>query len=231
MIERTAPAPSKTPHRARHLATALLCVAIAGSLQACIEMAIGTAVVGGLAANDRRTLGAQTEDKAIAIKGEQRVAQIAGSDGHVNLASFNRKVLLTGEVRDEATKAAVEREAAAIEGVTGVINELMVGGVSNYTSRSNDALITGKVKASFVDAKELYANTIKVVTERGTVYLLGRVSAREANQATEIARGVPGVLQVVRAFEVIDESELKRPINPQPGATAVVPAPGTVPAK
>ncbi|MDP9109810.1 MAG: BON domain-containing protein, partial [Pseudomonadota bacterium] len=156
---------------------------------------------------------------------------VAGSDGHVNLASFNRKVLLTGEVRDEATKAAVEREAAAIDGVSGVINELMVGGVSNYTSRSNDALITGKVKASFVDAKELYANTIKVVTERGTVYLLGRVSAREANQATEIARGVPGVLQVVRAFEVIDESELKRPINPQPGATTSVPAPGTVPAK
>ncbi len=204
----------------RPVATVLLCGVVATGLQGCIEMAIGTAVMGTIAASDRRTFGAQTEDKAIALKAESRVPQIVGDGGHVNIASFNRKVLLTGEVRDEAMKAAVEREVAGLDGVNSVVNELQVGGVSNYTSRSNDALLTGEVKASFVDAKDLYANSIKVVTERGTVYLMGRVSQREATLATEIARGVPRVQKVVRVFELIDDNELKQISSPaaQPAA-------------
>ena len=194
----------------RPLATALLCSVAALSLQGCIEMAIGTAVVGTLAATDRRTLGAQTEDKEIVIKAETRIPQLVGSAGHVNITSLNRKVLLTGEVRDEAMKAAVEREILSISGVATVVNELLVGGPSDYTSRSNDALITGKVKASFVDEKNLYANSIKVVTERGIVYLLGRVTQREANLATEIARGVSGVQKVVKVFELITDDELRQ---------------------
>ena len=194
----------------RPLATALLCSVAALSLQGCIEMAIGTAVVGTLAATDRRTLGAQTEDKEIVIKAETRIPQLVGSAGHVNIASLNRKVLLTGEVRDEAMKAAVEREIFTISGVATIVNELLVGGPSDYTSRSTDALITGKVKASFVDEKNLYANSIKVVTERGIVYLLGRVTQREANLATEIARGVSGVQKVVKVFELITDDELRQ---------------------
>ena len=194
----------------RPLANVLLCGAVALSLQGCIEMAIGTAVVGTLAATDRRTLGAQTEDKEIVIKAETRTPQLVGNSGHVNIASFNRKVLLTGEVRDEAMKSSVEREVLAISGVVTVVNELMVGGPSDYTSRSTDALITGKVKASFVDEKNLYSNSIKVVTERGIVYLLGRVTPREANLATEIARGVSGVQKVVKVFELITDDELRQ---------------------
>jgi len=204
---------SKWARVKRPLATFVLCGAVVTSLQGCVEMMVGTAVMGTLAATDRRTFGAQTEDKAIVLKGETRVSNLVGSAGHVNVASFNRKVLLTGEVRDEAMKAVVEREIGAIEGVQSIVNDLEVMGVSSFTSRSNDSLITGKVKASFVDAKDLYANAIKVVTERGAVYLMGRVTQREGNLAADVARGVGGVHKVVKVFEYIPEEELRRLTN------------------
>jgi osmotically-inducible protein OsmY len=193
----------------RPLAAVILCGAVITGLQGCVELAVGSAVMGTLAASDRRTFGAQTEDKTIMVKGEARVANLVGSAGHVNVASFNRKVLLTGEVRDEAMKAAVEREAGAIDGVLSVVNDLEVMGLSSLTARSNDTFITGKVKASFVDSKELYANSIKVVTERGTVYLMGRVTQREGQLAADITRGVGGVQKVVKVFEYISDDELK----------------------
>lgn len=173
-------------------------------------MVVGTAVMSTLAATDRRTFGAQTEDKTILVKGEARVGNLVGNAGHVNVTSFNRKVLLTGEVRDEAMKAAVEREVAAIEGVQSIVNDLEVAGASGYTSRSNDTLITGKVKASFVDTKDLYSNAIKVVTERGVVYLMGRVTQREAQLASEVTRSINGVHKVVRVFEYISEDDLRQ---------------------
>lgn len=194
----------------RPLAAALLCGMVATGLQGCIALAAGGTVVGTLAATDRRTLGAQTEDRGIMIKGETRVSKLVGDAGHVNVNSFNRKVLLTGEVRDAQMKDAVEREVAAVEGVTSVVNELEVAGPSSLTSRSNDALITGKVKASFVDAKDLFANSFKVVTERGTVYLMGRVTDREATRGAQVAAGVSGVRKVVKVFDYISEDELKQ---------------------
>jgi osmotically-inducible protein OsmY len=197
----------------RSTATIVLCGVVATSLQGCIEMAIGTAVMGTLAATDRRTFGAQTEDKAIALKATPRMNNLVGNAGNVNVTSFNRKVLLTGEVRDEQMKAAVEREISAIDGVQSIVNELAIAGASSFTSRSNDTLITGKVKASFVDAKDLYANSIKVVTERGIVYLMGRVTPREGDLAAEVTRGVGGVQKVVKIFEYIGEDELKRLTN------------------
>jgi len=169
--------------------------------------------MGTLAASDRRTLGAQTEDKTIVMKGETRIPGIVGDAGHVNVASFNRKVLLSGEVKDEAMKAAVEREVMAIEGVQGVDNELEVMGTSSFTSRSNDSLITGKVKASFVDSKELYANSIKVITERGNVYLMGRVTQREGLLAADAASNVSGVSKVIKVFDYISDDEYKRLVS------------------
>lgn len=194
----------------RPLATALLCGAVVTSLQGCIEMAVGTAVVGTLAATDRRTFGAQTEDKEILVKGEARAHNVVGDAGHVNVTSFNRKVLITGEVRDQAMKSAVEREVGSIEGVQSVVNELEIAGPSSFTSRSNDSLITGKVKASFVDAKDIYANSIKVVTERGVVYLMGRVTPREGRVAADVAAGVSGVYKVVKVFDYITEDDLRQ---------------------
>ncbi|MGK5077595.1 BON domain-containing protein [Janthinobacterium sp. HLX7-2] len=194
----------------RPLATFLLCGAMLTSLTGCIELMVGGAVMGGVAAADRRTLGAQTEDKSIALKGESRIPSIVGDVGHVNVTSFNRRVLLTGEVRDEAMKNAVEREVRNIDGVESVANELIIAGPATYTSRSNDALITTKVKASLVDMKTISAASFKVVTENGTVFLMGRVTQREGTVASDVARGVGGVQKVVKLFDYISEAELKQ---------------------
>lgn len=194
----------------RPLAAAVLCGTMITGLQGCAEVMIGTAVMGSLAATDRRTLGAQTEDKAIVLKGETRVSRLVGEAGHVNVNSYNRKVLLTGEVRDEAMKQAVEREVAAIEGVISIVNDLGVMAPSSLSTRSNDTLITGKVKASFIDNKALQVNAFKVVTERGAVYLMGLVTQREGDLATEVARQVGGVQKVVKVFDYISEEELKQ---------------------
>ena len=191
------------------LAKAVLFTALLGSLQGCVPLVIGGAAMGAAATMDRRTLGAQTEDKAITVKAEVQVPKLVGSAGHVNIASYNRKVLLTGEVRDEAMKAAVEREVRGIENVVTVINELAVAGPSSYTSRSSDAIITGNVKGSLVEMKTISATSFKVVTERGTVYLMGRVTQREGDLAAKIAQSVAGVQRVVKIFEYMTEEELR----------------------
>jgi len=191
------------------LTKAILCAALLGSLQGCVPLVMGGAALGAAATMDRRTLGAQTEDKAITVKAEIAVPKIVGDAGHVNIASYNRKVLLTGEVRDEAMKAAVEREVRGIENVVSVINELAIAGPSSYTSRSSDALITTNVKASLVEMKTISATSFKVVTERGTVYLMGRVTQREGDLAARIAQSVSGVQRVVKIFEYITEEELR----------------------
>ena len=191
------------------LAKAVIGAALLTSLTGCVGVMVGGAVMGAVATADRRTLGAQTEDKTITVKAEMRVPKVAGQDAHVNIASFNRKVLLTGEVRDAALKAAIEREVRGIEGVANVINELEVAGPSSYTARSSDALITTKVKASLVDMKTISATSFKVVTERGTVFLMGRVTQREGQIAADVARGVSGVHKVVKIFEYLTEEEVR----------------------
>jgi len=199
----------------RPLATALLCGAMLTSLTGCIELMVGGAVMGGVAAADRRTLGAQTEDKTITVKGEAKLPGLVGDAGHVNVNSFNRNVLLTGEVRDEAMRQSVEREIRNIPGVEGVTNEMVIAGPASYTSRSNDALITTKVKASLVDMKTISAASFKVVTENGTVFLMGRVTQREGTVAADVARSVSGVQKVVKLFDYITEAELKQ-LQPDP---------------
>jgi osmotically-inducible protein OsmY len=198
----------------RPLAQAMLCLALASSVAGCVPLVVGGAVAGAVASTDRRTLGAQTEDKAIAIKADLRLPKLTGKDVHINVNSFNRQVLLTGEVKDEAMKAAVEREVKAIENVASVVNELQVAGPASYTSRSNDALITTKVKASLVDMKTISATSFKVVTERGVVYMMGRVTEREGRVAADVARNVSGVAKVVKVFEYISEEEA-RALSPQ----------------
>jgi osmotically-inducible protein OsmY len=178
-------------------------------LAGCAPLVMGGAVVGtALVATDRRTTGTQLEDQSIELKAYAQVRAAAGDRGHVNATSYNRTVLLTGETASEADKAAIERAVRAIENVRAVVNELAVMGSSSMTSRSNDTLVTARVKAAFIEAKDVDAHVVKVVTERGTVFLLGRVTEREATRATEVARGVNGVLKVVRVFEILTEAEL-----------------------
>lgn len=193
----------------RPLAKALFCVALLGSLSGCVGLVLGGAVAGAAAGIDRRTLGAQADDKSISIKADLRLPKITGPDVHINANSYNRMVLLTGEVKDEAMKAEVERAVKEIDGVVSVANELVIGGPSSYTQRSSDALITTKVKASLIDMKTISATSFKVVTERGVVYLMGRVTQREAQVGSDVARGVSGVNKVVKIFEYISEEEMR----------------------
>ncbi len=194
--------------------TAALLGSLMVSLQGCVAVVAGGMVAGAVSATDRRTLGAQTEDKAIAVKAETHLPQIVGDAGHVNINSYNRKVLLTGEVRDEAMKQAVEKDVRSITNVDNVMNELLVAGPSSYTSRTSDTVITSKVKLSLADKKTVSANSFKVVTERGNVYLMGLVTQREGNIAAQVAQGVSGVMSVTKMFEYISEEDL-RAMQPQ----------------
>ena len=196
-----------TPNRFK---TALLAaLAASAALSACAPLVVGGAMLGGtLMATDRRTSGTQIEDQAIELKAMNRIRDVIGERGHVGATSYNRMVLITGEVPAEADKTAVEQAVQRVENVRSTVNEIEVAGNPSLTSRSNDAILTSKVKASFIDAKDIFANSFKVVTERGTVYLMGRVTEREATRAVEIARGVGGVQRVVRVLDILTEQEL-----------------------
>lgn len=184
------------------------------SLSACAPLIVGSAVVTGVMATDRRTTGTQVEDESIEIKVASAVRKEMGDRIHLNVTSYNRQVLLSGEVRTAADKERAEKLAQSQENVTSVVNDLAVMPVSSLAQRSKDIVITGQVKAAFVDAKDMQVNAIKVVTERGIVYLMGRVTSREAKRATDIARSIGGVTKVVRVFEEISEQELQRLSRP-----------------
>jgi osmotically-inducible protein OsmY len=171
-------------------------------VQGCAPLLVGGAVAGGASvAADRRTMGSITEDEGIELKASDRIRARHKAGTHVNVTSYNRIVLLTGEVPDAATRADVERIARGVEHVRSVYNETIVAGVTSLTARSNDAIITSKVKGRFVDSNRFNALHVKVVTENAVVYLMGLVSKSEAADATEIARTTSGVQKVVRLFE------------------------------
>lgn len=199
----------KQANRPSRLVLGLLTAAALGvGLSACAPLIVGSAVGGALVATDRRSSGTVVDDQGFEIKALPRIREVVGERGHVNVTSYNRVLLVTGEVPAEPDKAAIEAKLAGMENVKGVLNELVIGPNSTLGDRSNDTLITSKVKASYVDARDLLANAFKVVTERGVVYLMGRVTEREATRAVDIARGVGGVRKVVRAFEILTEEEL-----------------------
>ena len=199
----------------RFAAVSLTVLALAGTLSACAPLVLGGAAVGTMVAIDRRTSGAQLEDEGIELRAAARLRETVGERGHINVNSYNRQVLLTGEVASEADKQNAEQAVSRVENVKGIVNDLAVMGNSSLTQRSADTLTTGKVRASLVDDKLLTASAFRVVTERGTTYLMGLVTQREADRATAIARGVGGVQRVVRVFEMISEEDLRR-IAPQP---------------
>ena len=208
----------------RLLIAALAISTALSTLSGCAPLIVGGAMVGGtLMVTDRRTSGTQIEDQSIELKALNRIKEVAGDRGHVNVTSYNRMVLITGEVPTEADKVAVEQGIARIENVRSTVNELAVAGSASITSRSNDALLTSKVKASFVDARDMLSNAFKVVTERGTVFLMGRVSEREATRASDLARSVSGVQKVVRVFDIVSEAELAQ-MTPKSSKAADTPA-------
>ena len=186
----------------------LATVATASLLAGCAPLILGGAVLGtGLIVTDRRTTGMQLEDRAIETKGEARAKELA-TLGRINVTSYNRTVLITGEVPGESERTAVEKAVSGVENVRAVVNELVVAPNLSDSQRSGDSLLGARVKASLVDAKDVAANAFRVIAERGVVYLMGRVTEREAGRAVELARGVSGVVKVVRVLDIITEEEL-----------------------
>ena len=176
-------------------------VAAAPALQGCFPLAAVGVGAAAASANDRRTSGTQIEDEGIELRASNRVSERWGDKVHVNVTSYNRSLLITGEVPDEATKAAVEQVVTSVANVRGITNDLAVAGIAALSSRTNDSFITSKVKARFVDANTFNPFHVKVVTENSTVYLLGIVTEAEAKAATDVARTTGGVRKVVRLFD------------------------------
>lgn len=223
---------------ARTFLAVLTAATLGGALSACAPIVVGAAVgTGVLVATDRRTSGAQLEDEAIELKAGNRIRDAVGTRVRVNVTSFNRQVLLTGEVPNEADKQQVHKVVEGVENVRTVVNELAVSDSPSLVQRSTDTLLTARVKAGFVDAKDLSSNVFKVVTERDTVYLMGLVTQQEADRATAIARTTGSVKRVVRVFEIISEAEAKRlslpqqaPVSDAKAAPAAVQPPAPAPA-
>jgi osmotically-inducible protein OsmY len=195
--------------QARRLSRIVLGVVLAvAGLTACAPLLVGGAVMTGMSAADRRTTGSQLEDERIESRGAARLREHLGDRVHINITSYNRQVLLTGEVPNEQDKQLAEQVVARIENVRSITNELGTLGHTTLTQRSSDSLVTGRVKANLIDAKDLSSSAYKIVTERGVVYLMGRVTPREADRGTDIARRTNGVQKVVRLFELITEEDL-----------------------
>jgi osmotically-inducible protein OsmY len=217
--------PSRHPRipRATLATTGMLLAGAALLSSGCTALVVGGAVVGGaLVATDRRTTGTQVDDEVIEQKARARLNEQLGERGHIGAVSYGRMVLLVGEVDTDADKQTAEQVIARIDNVQSVVNELRIAPATSVGNRAGDAFVTTKVRASLVDAKDLLARSFKVTTHRGVVYLMGRVTQREADRAAEVARGVSGVLKVVKVFDVQSEQELNT--NPSRPAAATATA-------
>ena len=174
------------------------------NLSGCVPaVAVGVGA-GALMADDRRTAGTYLMDEEIELKAASQIREAFKEGVHVNTTSYNRRLLLTGEVADAATRAKVEQIARDVENVREVQNEIVLGSVASIMARSNDAYITTKVKARFLDDRRFNINYVKVVTEATTVYLMGLVKREEGNAAAEVAAKTSDVGKVVKVFEYID---------------------------
>ncbi len=195
----------------RALRTGALLVAIAATssqLTACFPLVVGAMGAGAYATTDRRSLGAQADDKVISARVDSRISDALPDRAHVNVNVFNRKVLLTGEVPDQASRDKANQIAKAVDNVHSVVDDLEVGGMTPATLRNNDSFITGKVKAELVNRKDIFGNAYKVVTEKRIVYLMGRVTREEGDRAAEAARSVGDVAKVVKVFDYLSPEEL-----------------------
>ena len=202
------------------LSTLVMCLGLAScAAPLMFGGVLGTAMV----ASDRRTTGIQLEDEGIEQRGASAMTENFGSKEHITITSYNRQVLITGQVSNDTVRRQAEQLLSRVQNVRAVVNELVVGPVSTTSERANDAVLVAKVKAAMIDSEDVFANVFKIVSERGTVYMMGRVTQREAQRATEVVRGVSGVKRVVRVLEYITEDELTKP-TPATGTSGGAPA-------
>ena len=188
------------------LSTLVMCLGLASCAA---PLMFGGVIGGAMVASDRRSAGIQVEDEGIEQRSATAIRENFGSKEHISVTSYNRQVLITGEVSTDTVRRQVESLIGRVENVRAVVNELAIGPASSTSERASDALLVAKVKASMVDTEDVFANVYKVVGERGTIYLMGRVTQREAKRATDVVRGVSGVKRVVRVFEYITEDDLR----------------------
>lgn len=211
------------------LRTVVISAALAGSLSACVPLVV-TGMVGGLLlATDRRSSGAQIDDEAIEMRGSSRISAVLQNRGSVSITSYNRVVLLTGQVYSQADRDLVENTAKTLPNVRYIVNEIDVGSPSSSTA--SDALTSTRVKTALVGSRNVRSNAVKVTTENGVVYLMGIVTQQESDQAALVASGVSGVRKVVKVFEIVSDAAMNSPlpISTVPAnATPVTPTvPGT----
>lgn len=217
-----------------HRIAASVCLLLSAAVLGGCGVAVvgGAAAAGGLVAVDRRSPGTQLADQAIELRASSRVNDALGERrSHISITSYYRKVLLTGEVATADDRRLAEQAVAGTADVVGVVNDLAILPASSLSERSNDTLLTGRVKTRLLDANGVPANSIKVVTERGTTYLMGRLTQRETELATEVTRTTPGVQRVVRVIDFISEQAALHPedasgATPTPAPVTTVPAGG-----
>jgi osmotically-inducible protein OsmY len=185
-------------------------LAAAITVSGCLPVAATGVAVGALSISDRRSLGTQTEDAGIELKGASRLREAMADVGHISVTSYNRRVLLTGQVPDNAAKTKAESVLNKVDNVRAVQNELEIVPRPNLGSRANDVGITARVKAALVETKDVQAHAVKIVTEAGTVYLMGLVTKREGDRAAQVAARVGGVQRVVTVFDYLSEEDLSR---------------------
>ena len=188
------------------LSTLVMCLGLASCAA---PLMVGSVIGSAMVATDRRSPGIQLEDEMIEQRSATAIRENFGSKEHINITSYNRQVLLTGEVSNPAVRSQAEALIGRIENVRAVVNEIAIGSASSTSDRASDVLLVAKVKASMVDSEDVFANIYKVVAERGTVFMMGRVTQTEAKRATDVVRGVSGVKRVVRVFDYITDDELR----------------------
>jgi osmotically-inducible protein OsmY len=194
--------PPPSPPSLATLGAAVLAAALACAVTGCAPMIIAAGVgATAVVATDRRSTGAQVDDESIELKINTSITSSYGNSIHVNVTSYNGIVLVTGEVSSTAIKDDIIKVATTTPRVKGVENYLVIGPLADFSSRSNDSYITSKVKTRFVESDKLSTLNIKVVTEHGTVYLMGIVSRAEGDAAGQIAATTSGVARVVKVFE------------------------------
>jgi len=205
-----------------------LCIALAlagcGLLSACAPLFVGgTAVTTAVVASDRRTAGEQLEDQVIEMKIASDVRNLFPGDVRINSTSYAGVVLLTGDVPTQADRQRAETAVSQVDKVQRVVNRLRVGPVTPFSVRSNDTWLTSKVRTTLIDTRDVPSSTIVVTTERGTVYLMGRVTREEAERAARAVANINGINQVVTLFDVVPRER----IAPQNGTTPTSPTPSS----
>jgi osmotically-inducible protein OsmY len=185
------------------LAALAVALSLTPLLQGCFPVIAAGAGTAAMVAADRRQPEIMLGDERIELSASNRISEAVKDQAHVNVTAYNQTVLLTGEAISARIKGEVEKAVAQVPQVKSVVNELQIAGPSSFTARSNDTYLTGRIKAAFLTANKFSANDVKVVTEDGVVYLLGLVTRKEADDATEIARAIGGVKKVVRVFEYV----------------------------